>query len=192
MLSSCIPVDPPVKQKTLRQSDVDDIVSDQILFGDDAGHQDIKDLYDELREEYADETKRKISISSAGGIFKDHPIELDKPQDDLRKLVGVLCNENAWGGKLEVKEKTLRDAISSAHSMISLKSLIAALSLRSPFRSFLTLLSRQEKSFVSISIFSCIIHMFCLMQILKRERHYPAMLKHGQSSTSCLTNIRMK
>ena len=109
-----IPVDPPVKQKTLRQSDVDDIVSDQILFGDDAGHQDIKDLYDELREEYADETKRKISISSAGGIFKDHPIELDKPQDDLRKLVGVLCNENAWGGKLEVKEKTLRDAISSS------------------------------------------------------------------------------
>ena len=108
------PVDPPVREKTLRQSDIDDIISDQILFGDDAGHQDIKELYEELREEYADETKKKISITSAGGIFQDHPIELDKPQDDLRKLVGILCNENSWGGKLEVKETVLRDAISSS------------------------------------------------------------------------------
>ena len=108
------PVDPPIKEKTLHQADIDDIISDQILFGNDEGSQDIKELYDELREEYADETKKKISISSAGGIFKDHPIELEKPQDDLRKLVGVLCNENAWGGKLEVKETVLRDAIASS------------------------------------------------------------------------------
>ena len=108
------PPDPQPKEKILHQSDINDIVSEQILFGDEAGHQDIKDLYDDLKEAYEDETKSKISIASAGGIFKDRTIELDKPQDDLRRLVGVLCNENAWGGKLEVKESNLRDAISSS------------------------------------------------------------------------------
>lgn len=102
------------KEKTLRQTDIDKIIADQVLFGDDAGHQDIEELYVELKDAYADETKKKISIPSASGIFQDHPIELDKPQDDLRKLVGILCNENAWGGKIEVKETVLRDAISSS------------------------------------------------------------------------------
>lgn len=105
--------EPPKPPKTLKKKDIDNIISDQILFGDEAGDQDIVDLYDILKDEYEDETKKKISISAAGGIFKDSPIELDKAQDNLRRLVGELCNPNAWGGTLEVKEIDLRDAIAS-------------------------------------------------------------------------------
>ena len=106
--------DDSTQNKTLKQKDVDEIVIDQLLFGDDAGDEDIKDLYDALTTGYDDESKKKISISNAGGIFHDSPIEVDNPQDNLRKLVAEVCNEHAWGGKIEVKDTLLKDAISSS------------------------------------------------------------------------------
>ena len=118
------PPTPPVQTKTLRQKDIDEIVTDQLLFGKKEGFDDIKELYETLKADYADESKTKTSITNAGGIFKDSPIEIDFPQDNLRKLVGILCNENAWGGKLEVKDTLLKDAIatSSAPDIFSPKS----------------------------------------------------------------------
>lgn len=104
----------PVPKKPLKQKDVDDIVIDQLLFGEEDGLQDIQEVYDTLKDAYADESKSKASITNAGGIFGDTSIDLDIPQDNLRKLVGTLCNENAWGGKLEVKDILLKDAISSS------------------------------------------------------------------------------
>lgn len=108
------PPPPPPKERPIKQRDIDEIIADQMLFGDESGLQDIKDLYETMRDGYSDETKKKISVPSAGGIFEDRPIDLDKPQDDLRRLVGVLCSETAWGGKIEVKETVLRDALSSS------------------------------------------------------------------------------
>lgn len=105
---------PPAPKKTLKQKDVDDTIIDQLLFGKDEGLEDIKDLYEALKEGYSDESKTKVTITNAGSTFKDSPIELDIPQDNLRKLVGILCNENAWGGILEVKDVVLKDAISSS------------------------------------------------------------------------------
>ena len=104
----------PGTGKPLKQKDVDDIVIDQLLFGEEEGLKDIQDVYDALKDAYADESKSKASIDNAGGIFRDASIDLDIPQDSLRKLVGTLCNENAWGGKLEVKDLLLKDAISSS------------------------------------------------------------------------------
>ena len=105
---------PPTKERPIKQRDIDAIVADQMLYGDDSGIQDIVDLYETMKDGYADETKKKISVSSAGGIFEDRPVDIDKPQDDLRRLVGLLCSETAWGGILEVKETVLRDALSSS------------------------------------------------------------------------------
>ena len=102
--------------KILKQKDIDRIIVDQLLFGDESGTEDIKELYDTLKNAYADETITKVSITNAGGIFNDSPIELDLPQDSLRKLVGILCKEDAWGGKIEVKDTLLKDAISTSSS----------------------------------------------------------------------------
>lgn len=107
---------PEVESKPLKKTDIDEIVAEQLLFGDDETQEDIKELYEALKEEYADESKTKITLNLSGDSFGGSSVELEKPQDKLRELVGQLSNENAWGGIIYSKETEVKDAIESSGS----------------------------------------------------------------------------
>lgn len=102
------------EQKPLKKKDVDEIIIDQLLNGDESGDEDLENLYEQMGEAFSSDTQDKTSIiSNIGGIFGDAQIEVDIPQDSLYKRVCESCGEDAWGGLLETKEKTLKEGLGS-------------------------------------------------------------------------------
>lgn len=98
----------------IRPKELGTLVSDAIVSGDDESLENVKELLGEIKKHFDPETEENDdSIPTIGGIFEDRNIVIDNHQSDLRKLVGRVCNENAWGGLLETEETVLRDAISA-------------------------------------------------------------------------------
>lgn len=98
----------------IRPKELGALVSDAIVSGDDESLENVKELLGEIRKHFDPETEdNDDSIPTIGGIFEDRNIVIDNHQSDLRKLVGRVCNENAWGGLLETEETVLKDAISA-------------------------------------------------------------------------------
>ena len=98
----------------IRPKELDRIVSDAVVFGDEEELENIKELLNELNKHYDIETEENDdSIPTIGGIFGDRSIVIESHQTDLRKLVGKFCNETAWGGVMETEESVLKDAISA-------------------------------------------------------------------------------
>lgn len=90
------------------------LVSDAIVSGDDESLENVRELLGEIKKHFDPETEdNDDSIPTIGGIFEDRNIVIDNHQSDLRKIVGRVCNETAWGGLLETEETVLKDAISA-------------------------------------------------------------------------------
>lgn len=90
------------------------LVSNAIVSGDDESLGNVKELLGEIKKHFNPETEENDdSIPTIGGIFEDRNIVIDNHQSDLRKIVGRVCNETAWGGLLETEETVLKDAISA-------------------------------------------------------------------------------
>ena len=99
----------PIRPKELGQ-----IISNTIINGDDDDIASIKELLRELKKHFDSETEdNNDSIPTLGGVFDDRSIIIESYQSDLRKLVGMACNEMAWGGLMETEESVLKDAISA-------------------------------------------------------------------------------
>lgn len=99
----------PIRSKELKQ-----LISDAIVNGDEDDLANAKELLGELKKHFDTETEENAdSIPAIGGIFEDRSILIENHQSDLRRLVGKVCNENAWGGLLETEESVLKDAISA-------------------------------------------------------------------------------
>ena len=106
--------DLPTESTPIKAKELDSIVSDAVVFGDDEALENIKVLMKELSKHYDPETEENDDeIPSIGGIFGDRSIALESHQSDLRKLVGRFCNLSAWGGVMETAESVLKDAISA-------------------------------------------------------------------------------
>ena len=98
----------------IRPKELDRIISDTIVFGDEEGQENIRELLDELTKHYDTETEENDdSIPIIGGVFGDRSIVLESYQTDLRKLVGKFCSTTIWGGVMETDETVLKDAISA-------------------------------------------------------------------------------
>ena len=98
----------------IRSKELGMLVSDAIVSGDDESLGNVKELLGEIKKHFDPETdENDDSIPTIGGIFEDRNIVIDNHQSDLRKLVGRVCNETAWGGLLETEETVLKDAISA-------------------------------------------------------------------------------
>lgn len=98
----------------IRPKELDGIISDAVVFGDEEDLENIQDLLKELSKHYDPETEENDDeIPPVGGIFGDRNIVLESHQTDLRKLVGKFCNLSAWGGLMETDESVLKDAISA-------------------------------------------------------------------------------
>ena len=98
----------------IRPKELGMLVSDAIVSGDDESLENVKELLGEIKKHFDPETEENDdSIPTIGGIFEDRNIVIDSHQADLRKIVGRVCNETAWGGLLETEETVLKDAISA-------------------------------------------------------------------------------
>lgn len=98
----------------IRPKELDRIISDAVVFGDEEDQENIRDLLDELRKHYDTETEENDdSIPTIGGVFGDRNIVLESHQTDLRKLVGKFCSTTVWGGIMETDETVLKDAVSA-------------------------------------------------------------------------------
>lgn len=98
----------------IRPKELGMLVSDAIVSGDDESLGNVKELLREIKKHFDSETEENDdSIPTIGGIFEDRNIVIENHQSDLRKIVGRVCNETAWGGLLETEETVLKDAISA-------------------------------------------------------------------------------
>ena len=99
----------PIRPKELGQ-----LISDTIVNGDEDDVAAAKELLKELKKHFDPETEENNdSIPTISGVFDDRTIVIENHQSDLRKLVGTVCNEMAWGGLMETEESVLKDAISA-------------------------------------------------------------------------------
>lgn len=99
----------PIRPKELGQ-----LISDAIVNGDEEDTAAVKELLEELKKHFDPETEENNdSIPTISGVFDDRTIVIENHQSDLRKLVGTVCNETAWGGLMETEESVLKDAISA-------------------------------------------------------------------------------
>lgn len=98
----------------IRPKELGMLVSDAIVSGDDESLENVRELLGEIKKHFDLEIEdNDDSIPTIGGIFEDRNIVIDNHQSDLRKIVGRVCNETAWGGLLETEETVLKDAISA-------------------------------------------------------------------------------
>ena len=104
----------PTDSTPIRPKELDSLISDAVVFGDEEELENIKDLLGELKKHYDPETEENDDeIPPIGGIFGDRGIVLESHQADLRKLVGKFCSLSSWGGVMETDESVLKDAISA-------------------------------------------------------------------------------
>ncbi len=98
----------------IRPKELDRLISDAVVFGDEEDQDNIRELLEELYKHYDTGTdENDDSISIIGGIFEERNIVLETHQTDLRKLVGKFNCASAWGGIMETEESVLKDAISA-------------------------------------------------------------------------------
>ena len=110
-------IDPPdvtSEAAPIRPKELGQLISDVIVNGDDEDIAAVKELLEELKKHFDPETEENNdSIPTFSGVFDDRTIVIENHQSDLRKLVGTVCNETAWGGLMETEESVLKDAISA-------------------------------------------------------------------------------
>jgi len=98
----------------IRPKELGRLISDAIVNGDEDDVSALKELLEELKKHFDPETEENNdSIPTISGVFDDRSIVIENHQSDLRKLVGTVCNEKAWGGLMETEESVLKDAISA-------------------------------------------------------------------------------
>lgn len=104
----------PSPTAPIRPKELDNLISDAVVFGGEDDLDNIKELLAALRKHYDTENdENEEDVPSIGGIFGDRPIVLENNQTDLRKLVGRVCNDETWGALIETEETVLKDAISA-------------------------------------------------------------------------------
>lgn len=109
-----IPDEPILENSPIKPKELDTLISNAVVFGDEDELENIQELLDKLKNHYDPESEEnKDEIPPVGGIFGERNIVLENHAGDLRKLVGKFCNLSAWGGLMETDESVLRDAISA-------------------------------------------------------------------------------
>ncbi len=105
----------------IRQKELDQLISDAIVNGGDEDVAAVKKLLEEFKKHFDPETEENTdSIPPISEVFDNRTIDIENHQSDLRKLVGTVCNETAWGGLMETEKSVLKDAISADIKSFSL------------------------------------------------------------------------
>lgn len=81
---------------------------------DERIEQTLRDFFEELDKRYdEDSEENKDTFPTIGGTFENRPIVLENHNTQFRKIIGTVCNNEAWGGVMITEESVLRDAMFS-------------------------------------------------------------------------------
>lgn len=106
--------DSAAKNEPIKPKELDSLVSETIVFGDDEEIEAVNTLLGALKKRFdSEEDQSDEPLPTIGGRFSERNILLDSKPTDLRKLVGKTCTMEAWGGLMETEENVLKDAISA-------------------------------------------------------------------------------
>lgn len=109
--------DNPNKTTPIKPQEFDTIVSTALIADDEEDKRLIREIYDEIKANYTNETP--IVIEPKGGIFEDRKFIFNTDsQDDFRKMLGQLSNTNSWGGVIKTKRHSLREALTSEPDLL--------------------------------------------------------------------------
>ena len=98
----------------IKPKELETIISEKIVNPTEEELEDLKELLNELKRHFdVDTDENTDEIPTIGGVFEDRSIAIDNHNTPLRKLVGIACNNEAWGGILQTEETVFRDAISA-------------------------------------------------------------------------------
>jgi len=104
----------PPKETPIRSKELEDTIADLVISPDEEDKEVLHELLSELRKHFDDTVQdNKDTIPAVGGEFSHRPIVLDNHRTPLRKLVGMACSEDVWGGIIATDKVILRDVISS-------------------------------------------------------------------------------
>lgn len=107
-------VSSPERNRPLKVRDVDSELIEALFLGDHERVKDIRNLFDIIEERMqSDDEESEYTLPVDGGVYDGQEVECPNNNTPLRKLVGRVCNESAWGGILKTEETILKDAISS-------------------------------------------------------------------------------
>ena len=101
---------PPKKPKDVKMAEFEEKVASIIVDQDKEEIALLTELFNSIKECLA-HGDNPVSITSGGELFDNRPLRLDVARGDFRKIIGMLCNEASWGGKLMTKETVLRSAL---------------------------------------------------------------------------------
>lgn len=114
------PVEEP--NAPLRTKELNPIISDILVTGDESELEDLNKLLGELERHY-EPTEEPSDISAIGGTFGDRQVVPDECKSELRKLLGQVCHSKAWGALMTTEETVLKDIISSDYEIEPLQPL---------------------------------------------------------------------
>ena len=104
----------PEGNQPLKIRDIDSDLIEALFHGDQERIKDIQNLFDAAEERMrSEDSGSENTLSMDGGAYDGQEVECPNNKTPLRKLVGRVCNESAWGGILKTEETVLKDAVSS-------------------------------------------------------------------------------
>lgn len=105
------------RNQQLKIRDIDSELIEALFLEDNERIKDIQSLFDAAEERMqSEDSGSEYTLSMDGGIYDGREVECPNNNTPLRKLVGRVCNESAWGGILKTEETVLKDAISSVEN----------------------------------------------------------------------------
>lgn len=102
----------PKKPKDVKMAEFEEKVAAVIVNQDKEELSLLNELFNIIKDCLAN-GDNPITIASGGALFDNRPLRLDVTRGDFRKIIGMLCNESSWGGKIMTKETILRAALYS-------------------------------------------------------------------------------
>lgn len=95
----------------LHQDDINNAIIKSILELDSDCAAALQDLRDKFQ--YAVDNRQYGHVEIDDGLFSGKLFRVKKPNGNIRKLIGKVCSEEAWGGVLETEKESIKDALSS-------------------------------------------------------------------------------
>ena len=102
------------KPKDVKWSEFEEKVAEVIVGQEEEKLSLLADLFVSIQTEL-ENGDNPIIISDGGELFDNRPIKLELSKGDFRTIIGQLCNDQSWGGKIVTKEPILRTTLSSMY-----------------------------------------------------------------------------
>ena len=102
----------PKKPKDVKMAEFEEKVASIIVDQNEEEISLLIEIFNSIKESLS-HGDNPVTVASGGELFDNRPLRLDVARGDFRKIVGMLCDDTSWGGKILTKETALRSALYS-------------------------------------------------------------------------------